>query len=53
MAIEKGNGDTEIVTAEFEEVTYRFDVEKSRWVQRKIRDIQIWWDTRQIRRGKR
>ena len=28
MAIEKGNGDTEIVTAEFEDVTYRFDVEE-------------------------
>ncbi len=26
---------------------------KSRWIQRKIRDFQIWWDTRQIHRGKR
>ncbi len=24
---------------------------QSRWVQRKARDLRIWWDTRQIRRG--
>ena len=28
-------------------------LKESRWVQRRIRNALIWWDTLQIRRGKR